>query len=121
MKSYSLDLRQKVLDAHTHKEGSLRKLAQRFNVSLSFVQDLLKRQRTSGTIHPKPHGGGPTPKLTPEQKDKIQELLDEKNDMTLAELCECIEAQTQVRVSRSTMGRIVQSLNLTRKKNSTRQ
>jgi transposase len=121
MKSYSLDLRQKVLDAHTNKEGSQRKLAQRFKVSLSFVQDLLKRHRTSGTIHPKPHGGGPTPKLTLEQKHNIQELVEQKNDMTLDELCECIEKQTQVRVSRSTMGRIVQSLNFTRKKNFTRQ
>jgi transposase len=43
MKAYSLDLRQKVIDAYNRKQGSQRQLAKRFSVSLSFIQDLLKR------------------------------------------------------------------------------
>jgi transposase len=37
MKAYSLDLRQKVIDAYNYKEGSQRQLAKRFSVSLSFI------------------------------------------------------------------------------------
>jgi transposase len=49
MKAYSLDLRQKVIDAYNRKEGSQRQLAKRFSVSLSLIQDLLKRYGEDGT------------------------------------------------------------------------
>lgn len=64
MKAYSSDFRQKVINAHNNKEGSQRELATRFSVSLSFVQSLLRRYRSSGTVEPKPHGGGQSAKLT---------------------------------------------------------
>lgn len=67
MKAYSTDLRQKVIDAYNNKEGSQRQLAERFSVSLSFVQSLLKRFRNSGSFEPKPHGGGQSAKLNSEQ------------------------------------------------------
>lgn len=67
MKAYSIDLRQKVIDAYNGQQGSQRQLAKRFSVSLSFVQDLLKRYRKDGTIEPKPHGGGKSAKLNSEQ------------------------------------------------------
>jgi transposase len=63
MKPYSCDLRHKVIKAHNNQEGSQRQLAKRFSVSLSFVQDLLRRYRNSGTVEAKPHGGGQKPKL----------------------------------------------------------
>ena len=42
MKAYSLDLRQKVVDAYACGDISQRKLAKNFGVTLSFVQNLLK-------------------------------------------------------------------------------
>ena len=65
MKPYSLDLRQKVVEAYSNKEGSFRRLAKRFKVSLSFIQRLIKRYREEGTIAPKTGGGGPTSQLEP--------------------------------------------------------
>lgn len=116
MKAYSLDLRQKVIDAYNRKEGSQRQLAKRFSVSLSFVQDLLKRYRDDGTIAPKAHGGGATAKLNEEQVALVERLVEEDNDAILVELCERLEQQSGVRVSRATMGRLVQRQRLTRKK-----
>lgn len=123
MKPYSFDLRQKVINAHNNKEGSQRKLAKRFSVSLSFVQSLLRRYRSSGTVEPKPHGGGQIPKLNNEQLLLVGLLVESNNDATLMELCVSeayrryrLEQQTQVKISRSSMGRITQKLNLTRKK-----
>lgn len=116
MKPYSQDLRQKVFDAYQRKEGSQRQLAKRFSVSLSFVQNLLKRHREHQTIEPKPHGGGAQPKLTDQQVGLVAQFIEQKNDATLVELCARLEHETGVQVSRATMGRLTQKLNLTRKK-----
>ena len=53
MKAYSVDLRQKVIDAYNQGEGSQRQLAKRFRVSLTFIENLLKRYRTDGTVEPR--------------------------------------------------------------------
>ena len=93
MKAYSLDLRQKVIDAYNHNEGSQRQLAKRFSVSLSFIQDLLKRYREAGTIASREHGGGPTAKLNAEQVMLVARLIEDDNDAILVELCERLEQQ----------------------------
>ena len=118
MKAYSLDLRQKIINIYNREPISQRLLAKRFCVSLSFVQTLLKRYRTDGTIAPLPHGGGQTPKLMPQQLALLTELVAENNNATLEELCALLYYKTQVRLSRSSMGRIKQQLEMTRKKNS---
>ncbi len=116
MKAYSLDLRQKIINAHNNKEDSLRQLASRFKVSLNFVQKLIRRYHNEGTLEPLPHGGGSVPKLA-NHLNVVQQLVEEDNDATLAELCERIEQRTGVRVSQSTLFRVLQQLKLTRKKN----
>lgn len=115
MKAYSLDLRQRIINAHNNRENSLRQLAARFQVSLPFVQKLIRRYHNEGTLEPKPHGGGSAPKLA-DHLNVVQQLVEEDNDATLAELCERIEQRTGVRVSQSTLYRVLQQLNLTRKK-----
>ncbi len=116
MKAYSLDFRQKIVETYFNEPISQRKLAKRFRVSLSFVEKLLKQLRESGDLAPKPHGGGQTPKLNAQQLALVATLVDDQNDATLAELCEQLYEQTQVSISISTMGRVLQQLNLTRKK-----
>ena len=46
--AYSMDLRQRILRAWKAKEGSQRKLAERFKVSLTFIRNFLKRYRDTG-------------------------------------------------------------------------
>ncbi|TYQ24203.1 transposase, partial [Pseudanabaena sp. UWO311] len=50
MSAYSLDLRQKILNAWQNKENTQRGLAKRFKVSLSFVRDFLRRYRETNEI-----------------------------------------------------------------------
>lgn len=116
MKAYSGDLRQKIIDAYNQREGSQRQLAKRFRVSLTFIENLLKRYRTNSTVEPRAHGGGQSAKLSPEQETVIATLVEEDNDASLIELCDRLEQRVGVRVSRATMGRIVQKLKLTKKK-----
>jgi transposase len=115
MKAYSVDLRQRIVEAYEQNEGSQRELAQRFKVSLTFVQSLLKRFHAEETIEPKPHTGGFLPKLA-NHLNLIKQLVEQDNDATLEELCSQLEQKTGLRVSISTMCRALQLLNLTRKK-----
>lgn len=55
---YSMDLRRRVVNAHQAKLGSLRQLADRFQVSLSFVQRLMRTHKNTGEVKAKAHGGG---------------------------------------------------------------
>jgi transposase len=117
MKPYSLDLRQKIIEIYEKERISQRQLAKRFGVSKSFIQTLLKRYQKEGTIAKKPHGGGKPRLLTEEQLELLRQLAIENKNATLEELCEILYQKIQIRVSRSTMGRILQQMNLKRKKN----
>ena len=75
MKPYSQELRHQVVLAYKNNEGSQREIAQRLCVSLSFVQNLLRRYRCSGTLEPKPHGGGQSLKLNPEQVAVLTQIV----------------------------------------------
>src|SRR3954469_6975262 len=61
MKAYSTDLRQRVIAAYDAREGTQDQVAVRFSVSVSWVRKLLRQRRHTGSIEPKPHGGGRAP------------------------------------------------------------
>lgn len=95
---------------------SIRKLAERFKVAKSFVQNLLKRFEETGDISPLAQEGSPPTKLNSEHLVTLVEIIKENNDATLKELTELLESKTGIQVSRSTMGRISNQLNFTFKK-----
>src|SRR3981081_1958198 len=74
MTPYSQALRQRVLDTVRRGEGSLRQIARRFLVSVSFVTRLLRTHRDTGALEPKPHGGGKPAVLTPEDLARLRAL-----------------------------------------------
>ena len=117
MQPLSADLRQRIIDIYTDGGISQRQLAERFQVSLSSVQRLLKRWRKGEGIEPKGHGGGNPPLLNSAQLGRVKTLIDANNAATLAELQVLVNDQEEVWGSRSTMGRITQTLGITRKKN----
>ena len=114
--TYSLDLRQKIIDSYNNKEGSIRQLAQRFKVSPDCVRRLIKCYRETGSIAPKPHAGGTPPKVGPQELEVLRVLVEEDNDATLAQLAQRLADKTQVVVSHSTISRTLNQLNMTRKK-----
>ncbi len=116
MKAYSLDFRKKIVDTYFKEPISQRKLAKRFDVALSFVEKLLKQLRETGDLAPKTHGGGAKPKLNATHLALVTTLIEADNDATLEELCQQLKEKTTITISRSTMGRVLQQLNLTRKK-----
>lgn len=115
---YSQDLRSRVISAYDSKEGSQRQIARRFQVSLTFVRNLLKRYRETGSIKPKAYGGRGVIKIDNDGFSFITKMIDQKPDLTLGELCELLREESGVTVSKSTMYRYIQRLNITRKKKS---
>lgn len=114
--AYSIDLRQKILHAYVRRLGSQRALADLFGVSLSFVEKLVRRHRTTGDIAPKPHAGGQRPRLDAAADTLVRRLVQDNADLTLEELCGRVAAAAGARVSVATMCRVLQRLGLPRKK-----
>jgi hypothetical protein len=83
MRPYSIDLRQRVAAAVDHDDGSLRRIAYRFRVRLSFVARLLRRRRQTGSLDPKPQGGGPPPALDHERLQRRRDRVRPQPDATL--------------------------------------
>jgi transposase len=116
MTPYSHDLRQRVLDTVRRREGSLRQIARRFLVSVSFVTRLLRTHRTTGSLEPKPHGGGNPAVLTPEDLERLREVIRQQPDATLEECRQRLGASCSL----MTICRALDKLGLPRKKKAPR-
>ena len=110
MRPYSVDFRQKIIDVWEKERISIRELAKRFNVAKSFIQKLLKQYQETGDIRPRPQGGSPPSKLNSEQLVILVEIIEANRDATLQELSNLLSEKTQIKVSRSTLGRITKKL-----------
>jgi len=97
MQPYSLDLRQRIIDTYADGNTSQRQLAQRFRVAPSFVQKILKQYRETGSIEPKQRSEQSPTKLNSAQLDILKNIVAANNDATLAELCDRLEQETNIR------------------------
>jgi len=116
MKPYSTDLRLKIIEAKHKTNESIGQLAERFGVSYSFVSRLLKRYEATASVEPNPHGGGKPPLLNSRQIEILNQLVEEDNDATLQQLSVRLTEKTGIKVSIPTICRLLQKLELTRKK-----
>jgi transposase len=112
MKAYSLDLRNRIIETVERGEESLRQIASRFLVSVSFITRLLHRYRRTGSPGPKPHGGGHPPALGPQDLQRLRELVEKQPDATLEEL----RTRLGIPCSHMAICRALQKLGLPRKK-----
>ena len=116
MKSYPLELRQRIVAAVDLQLGTIEKIASIFNVHSSYIYKLLRQRRESGNLAPLPHGGGAHAKLEAEERLVLAELVTAHPDATLDELRELLRKKKRVSVSISTIWRWLDELALTRKK-----
>lgn len=114
--SYSLDLRKTVFTAWQNKEGSQQELAKRFNVSASFIRDLLHRYRETNNITPKPQGGDRRSKLKGKDQELLQTIVSQQNDIYLREIQATLQQNQGIEVSVSSLSRTLKRLKLGRKK-----
>jgi transposase len=94
----------------------LRQIARRFLVSVSFVTRLLRLHRSTGSLEPKPHGGGNPAALGPKDLERLRELVRKQPDATLEELRQRLGASCSL----MTISRALCKLGLPRKKKTPR-
>src|SRR4051812_1038646 len=112
MRPYSQDLRQRIVDTVQRGEGTIRQIAERFMVSVAFVTRLLQLHRSSGSVEPRPHGGGNPAVLTPEDLERLREFISKRPDATLQECA----AHPGTPCSLATISRALNKSGLPRKK-----
>lgn len=114
MRAFSNDLRERIVAAVERGQHTLRQIADLFMVDVSAIVRLRQRQRQTGSIAPKPHGGGRQPKLDDAAQARLLELVRERPDATLAELRE----QLGIVCGLTTIHRALKRHGITRKKKS---
>jgi transposase len=112
MRAYSQDLRERVL-ADCDAGMLAIDVATKYRVSQSWIRRLKQRRRTTGSILPKKQRYGRLPKWT-EHAEKLNELVRETPDITLAEL----KARLPADLSVPTVWRALKALGLSLKKKS---
>lgn len=117
---YGIELRKRIVEAYDNKEGSVRELAERFAVAPNTVQNYLNLRKETGSLAPRPHGGGVAPLLDEHGLDEVRRLAQDAPDATEVELADRFVRRRRVQISRQTMGRALRRLGLTRKKNAAR-
>lgn len=116
MKSISNDLRRRIIEVLQANEETQPEIAERFSVSLSFVEKLWHRYRESGSYQAKPHGGG-RKRILADSEELIREEVKKQPDITLAELSEQLLKNTNLSaVSLMTISEELRRLGLRRKK-----
>src|SRR5207342_1777188 len=103
------------LAAYHHDEGSIRPLAQRFNVRARFVGELVIRFHRTGSCAPQPHGGGNPPGIARSTYESLVAWGQEYPDATRKELGRLLEARGHLTARTSRMPRTLAKRQLPRK------
>jgi len=86
MKTYSMDLRERVVQACDERVGTRKEIANLFGVSTAWIRRLLQRRRETGSIAPYRRGTRKPPKFFGASLEKLKGLVEKQPDATLREL-----------------------------------
>ena len=118
--SLSEDLRQRVISA-VDGGMSRRGAAERFGVAASTAVRWVRQWRETGTVRPQRQGGDNRSQRIEVHGQEILALIDERPDLTLAEIAGHLKQAHGLKVSQSTVWRFFERHGVTLKKNRTRQ
>ncbi len=85
MQAFSVDLRQRIVEAYDSGEGSYEVLAERFSVSSAAVGKYVRQNRDLGTVAPQVHRRGRKPAVSGEKAVELRKHLEEHPDATVLE------------------------------------
>ena len=115
MQAYSVDLRQRIVDALGEEGATIASVAQRFCVSATSVKRYKGHLQETGSLSPRPWPGRPR-KIKPDQEDRLRDLVASTTDWTLQRLCDAWQEQTGVCLSFGVLARTLARLKITYKK-----
>jgi len=116
----SIDLRERLISAV--EEGmSRRSAADRFGVAASTAIKWVDRWRRTGDVRPRPQGGDNRSQRIEAHAEEILALIEESPDITLGEIAVHLDEMHGLRVSQSSVWRLLDRRGMTFKKNRARQ
>lgn len=113
MKAYSIDLRKRVLAAIENDSMTKEEIMEHFEVSATFIYLLQRNYEATGSIEPKPHGGGMPAKFIGKSLERIKFFVEKNPDATLQEILEYTGAKASIMA----VSRALDRLGFNRKKN----
>src|ERR1035437_5697312 len=116
-KTYSNDLRRKLLEAYDRGEGSLRELAERFGVSSPYAWRISAQRKRTGQVERAEQRHGPESKVTPGVEQQLRNWVRQQPDLTLAEIQEHLWETARLPVSLARLWQVLRRLQLRLKKN----
>jgi transposase len=112
MEAYSMDLRQRAVALCEEGVHTRQEIAELLQVSTAWLRRLLQRRRETGSLAPKPHGGGRSRCLSAADETALRQAVAAQPDATLAELRDRLDAGCCLQTLHNALAR----LGLTRKK-----
>jgi len=106
MKAYSEDLRRKVVEAVEHRGMGKSEAARTFGVSLSSVKRYVAKANQGESLSPKKHPG-PRPKIDERARRLLEADVEKRPALSLRERGRFLERVVGVRVSESTLSRLL--------------
>ena len=111
-----IELRQRVVDAY-NKKGGYQRISDQFKVSFDSVRRWVFLEKTQNSVKPKPHAGGPSPKILSSQHDELLKIINEHPDNTLAEIADIWKSKFDIEIHVSSIWRALYKANISYKKN----
>jgi transposase len=115
MRAYSVDLRQRIVDALQEQGATIDAVSERFAVSASSVKRYKRQFQESGSLAPKPRPGRPL-KIKADQEDHLRGLIASRTDWSLQRLCDAWQEETSTSIPFGVMARTLARLKITYKK-----
>src|ERR687894_1187507 len=109
MKAYSEDLRRKVVEAVQQRGMGKSEAARTFGVSLSSVKRYVGKTRQGSSLSPRKHPG-PRPKIDERARRLLEADVEERPAVSLRERGRFLERVAGVRVSESTLSRLLRRM-----------
>ncbi len=109
-----MDLRERV--AKAQGTGSSYEVAERFDVTDSWVRRLWIRVASTGSVAPSPRTGHRARKVDKDGEELIRGWIAEQSDMTIVEVMARYLAEREIAVSEPAMRRTLNRMGLSRKK-----
>ena len=116
----SIDLRERVISA-VDDGMSRRGAAERFGIAVSTAIKLVDQWRRTGDVRPRPQGGDNRSQRIEAHAGEILALIEQAPDITLSEIAVHLEEMHGLKVSQSSVWRLLDRRGMTFKKNRARQ
>lgn len=113
MRPYSKDLRERVIKAVNKGTLPQNEIMNQYGVSETFIYTLCKRVKETGSIDPKPHGGGMPSKFKGKDMEVLRKYVESYPDATLQEILDYTGKDASIMA----VSRALDKLGFHRKKN----